>query len=205
MIDSSALRNLLPPHLLPLDAPPSPPLTPLPRAAVLVLVDVTDPGLPLLFTVRSTSLEHHPGEIAFPGGHQDEGDASPADTALREAYEEVHLPKTNVELLGYLPSRQTRGSNVWLTPAVGLLHAPWTIELEPAEVTDVFWTPISTLLDSPHATREFRIEGLERLVHAYTVGEHVIWGVTGNIVADLLDLLGGGRPPDPAAPFPIRL
>ncbi len=203
-LDASTLRNVLVRQLIPLESSPPAPVQPLPLAAVLVLVDETSPALPVLFTVRSSSLEHHPGEISFPGGHQEDRDASLAATALREAEEEVNLPPSHVELLGYLPSRQTRGSNVWLTPAVAMLHTPFSPRLEEEEVTSIFWTPLEKLLTGPHATTLLQVGQQDRLVHAFTVEDHIIWGVTGNIVADLLDLLGGGRPPDPG-PFPITL
>ncbi len=204
-IDASTLRNTLTPRLLPLHEQPQPPALPLPLAAVLVLVDETSPELPILFTVRSTSLEHHPGEIAFPGGHHEARDATLAATALREAQEEVNLPPSNVELLGYLPSSQTRSSNVWLTPTVGMLRSPWKPRLQAEEVTSYFWAPLAKLLTSPHTTTVLHVEKRDRLVHAFTIDDHIIWGVTGNIVADLLRLLGGENPPDPTVPFPIRL
>ena len=88
-------------------------------AAVLLLLDPTDPGLPLLFIRRTRQVSTHRGQVAFPGGGVEPGDASVVDAALREAREEMAIPPESVEPLGLLTMVWTRGSERSLLPVVG--------------------------------------------------------------------------------------
>lgn len=159
-------------------------------ASVLLLFDRQSPRLPLLFTLRSDSLRHHASQIAFPGGGREAGDRDAVSTALREAHEEVGLEAPNVEVIGVLQPFVTAVSDRWLTPVVGLQRNPWSVRGDSVEVAEWFWVDLAALMEAPHAIRRLDRDGVEREVHFYTVGERVIWGVTGAILHELMQRLG---------------
>ena len=157
---------------------------------MLLLFDPASPRLPLLFMLRSSELRHHAGQIAFPGGGHEAGDDDVVVTALREAEEEVGLEPANVDVIGVLPPFVTAVSDRWLTPVVGLQRAAWTVRPDPVEVADWFLIELTMLLHAPHEIRRLARDGVERDVHFYTLGERVIWGVTGAILHELMRRLG---------------
>ncbi len=159
-------------------------------ASVLLLCDPTTPGVPLLFVLRSTELRHHPGQIAFPGGSFEPGDADVVATALREANEEVGVEPGDVEVIGVLSPFNTAVSQRWLTPVVGIERAPSRLRIDDIEVVECFRIDIADLLVAPHEVRELERDGLRRQVHFYEAEGRVIWGVTGAILHELLTLLG---------------
>jgi 8-oxo-dGTP pyrophosphatase MutT (NUDIX family) len=159
-------------------------------ASVLLLFDPQPARLPLLFMLRSDSLRHHAGQIAFPGGSREAGDDDPVSTALRESYEEVGLEPDNVEVVGVLPPFVTAVSNRWLTPVVGLQRRPWNVRADRIEVAEWFWVDLASLMEAPHEVRRLERDGRARDVHFYRVGERVIWGVTGAILHELMRRLG---------------
>ena len=169
---------------------PPPPRPEHRTAAVLVLADRGDPSLPLLFVRRRDDLRHHPGQIGFPGGGMEPGDADLAATALREAAEEVGLPERSATVIGRLPSFVTAVSDNWLTPVVALLDEPFDVRGDGIEVAEWFWAPLERLMTAPHDVRELERDGIRRRVHFYDFDGHVIWGVTGAIVHELLGRLG---------------
>ncbi len=121
------------------------------RAAVLLLLDPSPAGLPLLFVRRAEFLRRHPGQIGFPGGAAEAADADIVATALREAREEVGLDPGNVEVAGSLPARLTHTSELWLTPVVGVQRHPFTVRGDGHEVAETFWLTLDGLLASPHS------------------------------------------------------
>ena len=159
-------------------------------ASVLLLFDPASPQLPLLFMLRSSALRHHPGQIAFPGGGHESGDDDVVSTALREAQEEFGLDPANVDVIGVLPPFVTAISDRWLTPVVGLQRAAWAVRPDPLEVAEWFLIELTVLLEAAHEVRRLERDGVERDVHFYTVGERVIWGVTGAILHELMGRLG---------------
>lgn len=158
-------------------------------AAVLVgLVDGAD-GPELLLTKRSSKLRHHPGQIAFPGGKQDEVDADAEACALREAHEEVGLPVGNVEIIGRLPGHETV-TGFAMTPVVGWITREFTARPEAGEVTEAFRVPLRHVADPAR----FRVEGRRwrgARRHYYTVpwGPYYIWGATARILRGLAERL----------------
>ncbi len=171
------------------DASPAPPPDKR-EAAVLLLADPTSEGLPLLFLRRTDHLRFHAGQIGFPGGSREPSDPDIVATALREAREEIGLDPANVEVLGLLPSRLTRRSDLWLTPVIGLRRAPFAIRGDGYEVAEWFWVRITTLRDAPHRVEAMGAAGEQRIpVHFFDAEGRVIWGVTGQIVHDLLERL----------------
>ena len=162
LTDATALADWLRAQLA-LTAPATP-ITPDPPtariAAVLPLLYPRD-GVPyLLFTRRSSLLSRHRGEISFPGGSSDPGDASLAATALREAWEEVQLERADIEILGTLPPLFTVVSNFWVTPVVGWLpNGLPQLTPNPAEVDEIIEAPVAALVDPAIFHQETWVRG----------------------------------------------
>jgi 8-oxo-dGTP pyrophosphatase MutT (NUDIX family) len=147
-------------------------------AAVLVPLVHRDPELTVLFTERSQDLPDHPGQISFPGGRIEPGDADAAVAALREAEEEVALARERVTLLGRLTEYETV-TGYRVTPVVGWIEPPFELKPDPVEVADVFEVPLSFLLDPANQKRHFRMIGeLRRDYFAIPYGDRYIWGAT---------------------------
>ncbi|MFO8149900.1 MAG: CoA pyrophosphatase [Trueperaceae bacterium] len=163
------------------------------RAAVLVpLLDAPE-GLALLFTVRSAGLSRHAGQIAFPGGRVEAGEDAIA-AALREAHEEVGLSVDRGDVFGLLDDRASPFGLI-ATPVVARVAWPADLRVDPGEVAEVFTVPLALLAETP-VMRETRAhEGGTRVLHRYLVVGRDVWGLTGNIVKDLLDRLAqvGGK------------
>ncbi len=151
-----------------------------------VLVPVTAAGR-LVLTKRSARLKHHPGQIAFPGGKQDAADPTPADAALREAEEEIGLPRAAVEVLGALPPHETV-TGFKVTPILALIHDAFTPVPEAGEVEEVFDVPLAHTLDPARYVVEGRIwGGRRRRYYAVPYGPYYIWGATARILRGLAD------------------
>ncbi|MCJ2036565.1 CoA pyrophosphatase [Methylobacterium sp. J-068] len=159
------------------------------RAAVLVPVVPRGDGLRVLFTVRASHLRDHSGQIAFPGGKIDPGDATPAEAALREAQEEVGLMAESIRVLGYLdPYLSATGFLV--LPVLGLVDPAARLSVNPQEVAATFEAPLIHLLDRSERRIEQAVwRGRQRRYYAITYGEFRIWGVTAGIVNNLHERL----------------
>jgi 8-oxo-dGTP pyrophosphatase MutT (NUDIX family) len=156
-------------------------------AGVLVAVDVTGAVPQVILTKRSARLKHHPGQIAFPGGKQDPGDASVTDAALREAEEEIGLPRGQVRLIGTLPEHETVTS-FRVTPVVGLVEQPFVERPEAGEVDEVFRVPLAYVTDpSSFRVEARRWQGRRRHYYACPWGPYYIWGATARILRGLAD------------------
>lgn len=156
-------------------------------AGVLIPVQVIDGVAQVILTKRSSHLKHHPGQIAFPGGKQDESDADVVAAALREAREEIGLPSENVRVLGTLPTHETVTSFT-MTPVIGLIEKPFEIVPELNEVEEVFHVPLTHVTDlSRFSIQGRRWRGARR--HYYTVpfGPYYIWGATARILRGLAE------------------
>ena len=162
---------------------------PLIAAAVLVpIVHGPDPGI--LLTKRTTTLSSHAGQVAFPGGRIEPGEAA-EQAALREALEEVGLPAALVEITGRLPDHVT-GTGYRISPVVGLLAPGFRPVMAAAEVQEVFTLPLATLLD-PSAPRRQRMQwkGRPRETWVWPHTSHYIWGATAAILVELARRLRG--------------
>jgi 8-oxo-dGTP pyrophosphatase MutT (NUDIX family) len=147
-------------------------------AAVLVPLINRPDGLTVLFTERGVDLPDHPGQISFPGGRIEPQDADAVAAALREAEEEIALPRDRVQPLGRLADYETV-TGFRVTPIVGWVEPPFALKPDPAEVAAVFEVPLAFLLDPGNQQRHFRMLGdLRRDYHAIPYGEHYIWGAT---------------------------
>lgn len=153
-------------------------------ASVLVAVVLgAEPGV--LLTRRHAGLRRHAGQVSFPGGRRDPGDADAEAAALREAWEEVALPSTAVELLGRLPDQAT-GTGFLITPVLGLVQRLPPLRASPHEVDAIFQLPLSVLLD-PGAPqrREAVLGGRTREVWVWPHAEHHVFGATASILVQL--------------------
>ncbi|MCL6283467.1 CoA pyrophosphatase [Ruegeria sp. 2012CJ41-6] len=154
-------------------------------AGVLVPILMHKDGPRLILTKRSSALKHHPGQIAFPGGKQDEGDADVTATALREAEEEIGLPRDLPRVIGHLPSHETVTA-FDVTPVVALLDHPFEVVPERSEVEEVFTVPLSHVTSPANFIVESRRwRGQRRKYFVVPFGPYYIWGATARILRGL--------------------
>jgi 8-oxo-dGTP pyrophosphatase MutT (NUDIX family) len=147
-----------------------------------------EPGLKephIVLTKRRADLRRHAGEISFPGGRRDPGDADLQQTALREAEEEIGLPRAAVSILGELPATSTFATNYVIHPFVAEIAAGQRWLASPREVEAVLELPVQDLRESRTRTRMER-RGFSFETDAYILGEHLIWGATARIIEELL-------------------
>jgi 8-oxo-dGTP pyrophosphatase MutT (NUDIX family) len=159
-------------------------------AAVLVPLfiagETQDPHLVL--TRRRSDLRRHAGEISFPGGRRDAADADLAETALREAEEEIGLSREQVSLIGELPQTSTFATGYVIHPFVGTIPAGVAWRLSPREVDAVLELPLARLRSGRTRTQMQR-RGITFETDAFIVDEHLIWGATARIIDLLLERL----------------
>jgi len=161
---------------------------------VLVPLFLPEVGAPhAVFTRRRTDLRRHAGEISFPGGRWDPEDADLADTALREAEEEIGLPRTRVRLLGELPPVSTFVTNYEIHPYVGEIPAGLAWQVSEREVDAVLELPLQALRASRTRTQIER-RGISFETDAYILDDHLIWGATARILEHLLERLSSAGP-----------
>ena len=158
-----------------------------PAAVLVAITDRPEPGL--ILTMRASSLRKHAGQIAFPGGSIDPGDASPEAAALRESFEEIGLEAGFVEPLGRLPHYST-STGFRITPVLALVRPGFTLTPNPEEVADVFEVPLDFLMDAANHFSESRVwQGRERHYYVMPFGDRRIWGVTAGIIRTLYERL----------------
>jgi 8-oxo-dGTP pyrophosphatase MutT (NUDIX family) len=142
----------------------------------------------LVLTRRRSDLRRHAGEISFPGGRRDPGDPDLAATALREAEEEIGLPRAEVTLLGELPEVPTFATGYVIHPYVGAIPEGIAWQVSPREVDQVLELSLADVRAGRTRTQMER-RGFTFETDAYIVGEHLIWGATARIIELLLDRL----------------
>ena len=142
-----------------------------------------------VFTKRREDLRRHPGEISFPGGRRDDDDPGLPDTALREAEEEIGLSRDVVEVIGALQPTPTFVTNYSIYPFVGVIEPGHEYEMQPREVAQILELSLADVR-AGYGRRRLVRRGVPFRTDAYCVGDHLIWGATARIVADLLDRVG---------------
>ena len=161
------------------------------HAAVLMPLIETNGDLQVLFTQRAAHLRQHAGQISFPGGRVEDGDASPLATALREAEEEISLRPSQVEILGPLPPFITSTSQFFIQPYLGFLHQFQLTRWDINEVDDVFFVPLSWLLDPVNRHRRIVTwQGLQHELFEFPWQGKRIWGATAAMLISFIELLG---------------
>jgi 8-oxo-dGTP pyrophosphatase MutT (NUDIX family) len=159
-------------------------------AAVLVPIFEREDEPHLVYIRRSDQVESHRGQVAFPGGRVDPGDATLLDAALREAHEEVGIPPRSVDVIGALPTMSTLTSGIIVSPFVGSIPAATAMRPSPGEVAEIFDVPLSALRD-PRYRGEFewrRDNGSSSRFPAILYGGQTIWGLTLRITLNLLEI-----------------
>ena len=162
-----------------------------PATPAAVLIAITDrpehqefgPGL--ILTQRPTTMRRHAGQVAFPGGRIDPEDSDAIDAALREAEEEVALPRAQVHIVDVLHDYRTI-TGFDITPVIGIIPPDLPLVAHPREVAAVFEVPLSFIFDPANrAERTIMVEGTERRYFEIMWGERRIWGATAAMLANL--------------------
>jgi len=162
---------------------------PFSHAAVLVPLFKKDGSCHLLFTKRSEQVKYHKGEISFPGGMVDEGDQELIGTALREAFEEIGLKETDVQIIGILDDIVTTTEFI-VTPIVGLFPYPYPFKISQVEIAELIEVPLSFLLMEENLSEKEIFRGDQKeIIYFYQYGKHTIWGATARILKQFLDLI----------------
>jgi 8-oxo-dGTP pyrophosphatase MutT (NUDIX family) len=155
-------------------------------------------GWQVLLTRRTNSVAEHQGQVAFPGGRADPTDTTPEMTALREAHEEIGLDSTQVKILGRMNSLQTI-TNYIVTPVVGVIPWPFTVQLEETEVSRIFSIPLDWLADPnhhevrnrtlPNPFAEILHKKIHPVIYFQPYQDELLWGVSAEITVRLIDIL----------------
>ena len=159
------------------------------NAAVLVPLYLENDQLHAVFTRRRDDLRRHPGEISFPGGRHDDTDRDLVATALREAEEEIGLPVDAVEIVGALQPTPTIATDYAVYPFVGLIAPGLSWTMSAREVAEVIELSLDELL-AGYGRRRLVRRGLPIRTDTYIAGDHLIWGATARMLADLFDRIG---------------
>ena len=161
-------------------------------AAVLVVLYAKDGDYCVLLNKRSEEVEHHNGEISFPGGAKDPEDKNFLDTALRETEEEMGINRNDVTILGELDEVVTR-SNFHVKVFVGSIVYPYSFKPSAVEIDEVLEVPIKSLNDPSTWRIETRMEdGLPVSTRSYAYKDHLVFGVTARILQQFLEVLADG-------------
>ena len=163
-------------------------------ASVLAPIQERPDGDYLILTLRSKNLSSHSGQVAFPGGSVDPGDAGAVDTALRETHEEIGVDPGHVRIVGQL-DQVFAGYNFLVTPFVGLIPYPYEFRPDPRETAAVFAVPVAALLKQDAMTLDSRLSRRSEPIYHFQYQEWDIWGATARMVKQLLELVYDYRSP----------
>ncbi len=160
-----------------------------------ILVPVTDnPDAPeILFTLRSSNLSTHSGQVAFPGGKRDAGDPSLVHTALREAHEEIGLPPEQVHIIAPLSQVVSR-YGILVTPYVGVFPADQPLVPNPHEIDSIFRVPVDFFLeDKRERTDVLPFQDCTYHVPCYRWDRYQIWGLSAVVLVEFLNAVYDAR------------
>jgi 8-oxo-dGTP pyrophosphatase MutT (NUDIX family) len=151
-----------------------------PAGVLIAVVDHAEPTV--LLTLRSPDLPDHAGQISFPGGKIDATDATPRETALREACEEVGLDRSFIDPIGYLGLYGT-SFGYRIVPTVARVTPGFKLTINPSEVVDAFEVPLSFLMNpANHQVHQREFRGTMRSYYAMPFGDRYIWGATAGML-----------------------
>ena len=157
-------------------------------AAVMVLLYPKNGEYCVLLNRRSQEVEHHKGEISFPGGVKDPEDKDMLHTALRETYEELGVASSDVTLLGELSEVATISGFV-ISPYVATIPGPYKFTLSDQEIEELIEVPLSALLDSQNRREEVRLRGKDMVkAQSYAYNGSLIYGATARILDEFVNL-----------------
>jgi 8-oxo-dGTP pyrophosphatase MutT (NUDIX family) len=171
-----------------LDPEPSPVPGPDDRLAAVLAPIVLEPEPAMILTVRGAALSRHAGEISFPGGLQDPGETL-AETALREAHEEIGLDPSIPRLLGAMPAVHTFVSGILVVPFVGTLERSPVFRLNEGEIDEVLTLGLERLSLVERRVTYERPGGSSWRGFAYELDGHTVWGATGWMLHTLLETI----------------
>ena len=161
-------------------------------AAVMILLYRKDGEYCVLLNKRSMTVEHHKGEMSFPGGARDPEDSDFEDTARRETHEEMGILPEDVTILGRLDDNVTR-SNFLVKVFVGTIPYPYEFRPSTHEIAEVVEIPLDTLRDPASWRWDSRLEeGVRTSVRSYGYGQHLVYGATAKILDQFLDVVEDG-------------
>jgi 8-oxo-dGTP pyrophosphatase MutT (NUDIX family) len=147
----------------------------------------------LVFTRRTETVEHHKGQVSFPGGGCEVGESSPEATALREAWEEIGLKPEDVRLLGRMNDYITI-TRYRVAPVVGVITWPYQVRLETAEVEHLFTIPLTWLADRANWTEQpVTVDGVVRpfpVLRYRPYDGEILWGASARMTHNFLNVLG---------------
>ena len=167
------------------------------RAAVLVPLFEKGGAPHVLLTLRTEEMRSHGGQIAFPGGRRDPGDASLLQTALRETEEEIGLAPEDVRVLGELDDLLTVTDYI-VSPYVGIIPHPYPFRVSEREIAEMIEAPLEAFLKPEKLRVSARLEheGKPYRTYFFHLGPHIVWGATAKILIQLLELAYGFTPPE---------
>lgn len=159
-----------------------------PSRTAAVLVPILDTETPsVVLTRRADHLQHHPGQVSFPGGSAEQNDPTGVFTALREAEEEIGLCPQQSKPLGFLDRFDTI-SDFRILPVVALVQEPGQWQFDPNEVAEIFTVPLARILDrSAYQSRQVRYEGVSHTIYSLDWEGRNIWGATAAILMNMLE------------------
>jgi 8-oxo-dGTP pyrophosphatase MutT (NUDIX family) len=161
-------------------------------SAVLLLLVEKDGQYHVVFTRRSDNVEHHKGEISFPGGTVHPDDSDLLDTALREGAEEIGVARDDVMILGGLDDIVTVSTGFVITPYVGIIPYPYPFQINADEVAELILVPLGALMDERCVrASEVTWEGKEITTYHFHYQGDIIWGATARILKEFLDITMG--------------
>ncbi len=163
-------------------------------AAVLVPLVKRDDGLHVILTRRTDHLSDHAGQISFPGGRQEEEDATLEETALRETEEEIGLSRRHINLIGRIDDYYTV-TGYQVTPIIGLITPPFDLVPDDHEVAEVFEVPLTFILDpNNQKLQSVTFEGTRRRYFAIPYREYYIWGATAGMLVNFSEVIRVNAP-----------